>query len=40
MIAANPVTLPLAQYAAQHVRLAVTGHVATITLIARSARIH
>jgi len=32
MIAANPVTLPLVQYAAQHVRLAVTGHVATITL--------
>ncbi len=29
---ANPVTLPLAQYAARHLRLAVAGAVATITL--------
>jgi enoyl-CoA hydratase/carnithine racemase len=32
MIAANPVTLPLKDYAARHVRLAVDGKVATITL--------
>ena len=32
MSAANPVTLPLKDYAAQHVRLAVDGKVATITL--------
>jgi enoyl-CoA hydratase/carnithine racemase len=32
MIAANPVTLPLNDYAARHVRLAVDGKVATITL--------
>jgi enoyl-CoA hydratase/carnithine racemase len=32
MSAANPVTLPLAGYKAQHVRLAVDGKVATITL--------
>ena len=32
MIAANPVTLPLADYKAQHVRLAVDGKVATLTL--------
>jgi enoyl-CoA hydratase/carnithine racemase len=32
MSAANPVTLPLATYKAQHVRLAVDGKVATITL--------
>ena len=32
MNAANPVTLPLKDYAARHVRLAVDGKVATITL--------
>jgi enoyl-CoA hydratase/carnithine racemase len=32
MTAANPVTLPLAGYKARHVRLAVDGKVATITL--------
>ena len=32
MSAANPVTLPLKGYAARHVRLAVDGKVATITL--------
>jgi enoyl-CoA hydratase/carnithine racemase len=32
MSAANPVTLPLAGYKARHVRLAVDGKVATITL--------
>ncbi len=32
MTSANPVTLPLAGYAAQHVRLAVDGNVASITL--------
>jgi enoyl-CoA hydratase/carnithine racemase len=32
MTSANPVTLPLAGYTAQHVRLAVDGGVATITL--------
>ena len=32
MSAANPVTLPLAGYKAQHVRLAVDGKVATLTL--------
>jgi enoyl-CoA hydratase/carnithine racemase len=32
MRAANPVTLPLASYQARHVRLAVTGKVATIIL--------
>ncbi len=32
MTAANPVTLPLKTYAAQHVQLAFTGAVATITL--------
>jgi enoyl-CoA hydratase/carnithine racemase len=32
MTATNPVTLPLAQYAAQHVQFAVASHVATITL--------
>ena len=32
MSAANPVTLPLADYKAQHVRLAVDGKVATLTL--------
>jgi len=32
MTSANPVTLPLSRYAAQHVLLAVAGHVATITL--------
>ena len=32
MSAANPVTLPLKDYAARHVRLAVDGKVATITL--------
>jgi enoyl-CoA hydratase/carnithine racemase len=32
MSAANPVTLPLASYQAQHIRLAVDGKVATITL--------
>jgi enoyl-CoA hydratase/carnithine racemase len=32
MTAANPVALPLSGYAAQHVRLAVAGAVATITL--------
>src|SRR5215831_11490453 len=32
MMTANPVTLPLSGYAAQHVRLAVEGAVATITL--------
>jgi enoyl-CoA hydratase/carnithine racemase len=32
MSAANPVTLPLAGYAARHVRLAVEGKVATVTL--------
>jgi enoyl-CoA hydratase/carnithine racemase len=32
MRAANPVTLPLAGYQARHVRLAVAGKVATITL--------
>jgi enoyl-CoA hydratase/carnithine racemase len=32
MIAANPVTLPLSQYKAQHVRLDVAGKVATLTL--------
>jgi enoyl-CoA hydratase/carnithine racemase len=32
MSAANPVTLPLVTYKAQHVRLAVDGKVATITL--------
>jgi len=32
MSAANPVTLPLAGYNARHVRLAVDGKVATITL--------
>jgi enoyl-CoA hydratase/carnithine racemase len=32
MSAANPVTLPLAAYRAQHVRLAVDGTVATVTL--------
>ena len=29
---ANPVTLPLADYKAQHVRLTVGGKVATLTL--------
>jgi Enoyl-CoA hydratase/carnithine racemase len=32
MSVANPVTLPLKGYAARHVRLAVDGKVATITL--------
>jgi enoyl-CoA hydratase/carnithine racemase len=32
MISANPVVLPLAAYTAEHVRLAVAGGVATITL--------
>ncbi|HET7256839.1 MAG TPA: enoyl-CoA hydratase family protein [Xanthobacteraceae bacterium] len=32
MSAANPITLPLKDYAARHVRLAVDGKVATITL--------
>jgi len=32
MTSANPVTLPLSGYAAQHIRLAVAGAVATITL--------
>ena len=32
MSAANPVTLPLASYQAQHIRLAVDGKVATVTL--------
>jgi enoyl-CoA hydratase/carnithine racemase len=32
MRAANPVTLPLASYQARHVRLAITGKVATIIL--------
>jgi len=32
MSAANPVTLPLAGYKARHVRLAVDGKVATVTL--------
>jgi enoyl-CoA hydratase/carnithine racemase len=32
MSAANPVTLPLASYKAQHIKLAVDGKVATITL--------
>jgi enoyl-CoA hydratase/carnithine racemase len=32
MAAANPVTLPLAGYRAQHVRLDVAGKVATVTL--------
>ena len=32
MNAANPVTLPLAQYGAKHVRLDVAGKVATLTL--------
>ncbi len=32
MSAANPVTLPLKDYAARHVRLAVDGKLATITL--------
>ena len=32
MTSANPVTLPLSGYAAQHVHLAVAGAVATITL--------
>jgi len=32
MSAANPVTLPLAAYKASHVRLAVDGKVATVTL--------
>ncbi len=32
MTSANPVTLPLSGYAAQHVQLAVAGAVATITL--------
>ena len=32
MSAANPVTLPLAGYQARHVRLAVDGKVATVTL--------
>jgi enoyl-CoA hydratase/carnithine racemase len=32
MSAANPVTLPLATYQAQHIRLAVDGKVATVTL--------
>jgi enoyl-CoA hydratase/carnithine racemase len=32
MSAANPVTLPLAVYKARHIRLAVVGKVATITL--------
>jgi len=32
MTSANPVALPLSAYAAQHVRLAVTGAIAAITL--------
>jgi enoyl-CoA hydratase/carnithine racemase len=32
MIAANPVTLPLSQYKARHVRLDIAGKVATLTL--------
>ena len=32
MSAANPVTLPLAQYGAKHVRLDVVGKIATLTL--------
>ena len=32
MSTANPVTLPLADYKARHVRLAVEGKVATVTL--------
>src|SRR5215467_8160034 len=32
MCAANPVTLPLAEYKARHIHLAVDGKVATITL--------
>ena len=32
MSAANPVTLPLADYKARSIRLAVDGKVATITL--------
>ena len=32
MTSANPVTVPISGYAAQHVRLAVAGNVATLTL--------
>jgi enoyl-CoA hydratase/carnithine racemase len=32
MAAANPVTLPLAEYRAQHVRFEIAGKVATVTL--------
>jgi enoyl-CoA hydratase/carnithine racemase len=32
MVAANPVTLPLSSYKAQHVRLEVAGKLATLTL--------
>jgi enoyl-CoA hydratase/carnithine racemase len=32
MISANPVTLPLSQYKARHVRLEVAGKIATLTL--------
>jgi enoyl-CoA hydratase/carnithine racemase len=32
MVAANPVTLPLSSYTAQHVRLEVAGKLATLTL--------
>jgi hypothetical protein len=32
MAAANPVTLPLAEYSARHVRFEVAGKVATLTL--------
>ena len=32
MIAASPVSLPLSQYKARHVRLDVAGKVATLTL--------
>ena len=32
MSAANPVTLPLKGYKARHIRLAVEGKIATITL--------
>ena len=39
MTSANPVTLPLQNYTAQHALLAVAGAVATITLNRRSARI-
>jgi len=39
MSAANPVTLPLANYQAKHVRFEIVGKVATLTLDRRTRKI-